>query len=130
MSGMREEDKRKFELTVDWLWKYKKGQSLKAFFEKNNYDRVIIYGMGLLGELLRDEISEYVTACLDQKGKNGAYGDVICIHDIDKSGIQINDSNLVVVTLMDLDRKIESQFYNLGFCGDILNLYDIVCFYS
>ena len=131
MSNIREEDnKRKFALAVEWLWKCKKGKSIKPFFEENGYDRVMIYGMGLLGELLQDEISEYVSVCFDRKGKDSMYGNIIDIGDIDKLEIDLNDYNLVVITLMDLERKIESNFYRLGYKGDILNLYDIIKFYS
>lgn len=130
MDWKEEENKRKFELVVDWLWKYKKGKSIKLFFEENNYDRVMIYGMGLLGELLRDEISEYVTVCFDRKGKNNMYGDVIDLSEIEERGINLNDSNLVVITLMDMDWEIESLFCHLGYKGDILNLYDIVKYFS
>lgn len=125
-----EENRRKYELTVDWLWKCKKGKTLSTFFEKNNYNRVIIYGMGELGQLLREEISEYVSVCFDRRGKNNMWGDTVDLSEIDEKGINLNDSNLVVITLMDLDRKIESSFYHLGFQGDILNLYDIVLIYS
>ena len=58
------------------------------------------------------------------------YGNIVDINDIDKFKISLNDSDLVVITLMDLDRKIESDFYKRGFQGDVLNLYDIVEFYS
>ena len=58
------------------------------------------------------------------------WGDTVDLSEIDEKGIILNDSNLVVITLMDLDRKIESSFYHLGFQGDILNLYDIVLIYS
>lgn len=130
MDRKEEENKRKFELVVDWLWKYKRGKSIKPFFEENKYDRVMIYGMGLLGELLRDEISEYVSVCFDRKGKNNMYGDVIDLSEIEEKGINLNDSNLVVITLMDMDWEIESLFYHLGYKGDILNLYDIVKYFS
>lgn len=130
MTNREKEDTRKFELAVEWIWKFKRGKSIKTFFEENKYDRVIIYGMGLLGEILRDEISEYVTICFDRKGKNKMYGDIVDINDIKKLGIELNNSNLVVITLMDIDREIESNFYQLGFSGDVLNLYDIILFYS
>ena len=130
MQSREEIDKRKFILAVDWFWKYKKGKSIRAFFEENGYSRIIIYGMGVLGELLQDEIPEYVAVCFDRKGKSNMYGNIVDIKDIDKFKISLNDSDLVVITLMDLDRKIESDFYKRGFQGDVLNLYDIVEFYS
>lgn len=130
MDRKEEENRRKFQLAVEWLWKCKRGKSLKTFFEENHYERVIVYGMGLLGELLLDEISEYVTICFDRKGSNPRYENVVNPDDIEESGICINDSDLAVITLMDLDRKIESKFYHLGFQGDVLNLYDIVQFLS
>ena len=130
MQSREEIDKRKFILAVDWFWKYKKGKSIRAFFEENGYSRIIIYGMGVLGELLQDEIPEYVAVCFYRKGKSNMYGNIVDINDIDKFKISLNDSDLVVITLMDLDRKIESDFYKRGFQGDVLNLYDIVEFYS
>ena len=129
MSNREEDYKRKYGVLVEWLWKYKRGESIKRFLEDNNYNHIIIYGMGLLGELLMDEVSEYVEICFDQKEKDYTFGKATKFSDADQMGDELGNCNLAIITLIDADREIESSFYRLGFQGDVLHLYDIVKFY-
>ncbi len=129
MSSREEDYKRKYELVVEWLWKYKRGKNIKRFLEDNNYSHVIVYGMGLLGELLIDEVSEYVEVCFDKKEKDYVCGKTRRLEDADRLGGELSKCNLAIITLIDADREIESSFYRLGFEGDVLHLYDIVKFY-
>lgn len=59
-------------LLNQWMMVKQSGKNLKDYFEKNNYKRIVIYGMGYSGERLVDELKDTgieVIAGVDRNAK-------------------------------------------------------------
>ena len=55
-------------LMSEWISLYQKNKCLSTFFDHYKYNTVAIYGMGVLGERLFDELKEHsinISFCID-----------------------------------------------------------------
>jgi len=112
-----------FKTCVQWVSLRQKGLSLVSFFHKYGYQTIAIYGMGVLGERLVDELKESDIAIKYVIDRNAV--NIITDFDIyDMSGALPATDAIVVTAIYHFD-MIEQRLKKLTNAA-ILSLEDII----
>ena len=112
-----------FLLMNQWVKVKQEGKNLSAYFVKNGYKKVAIYGMSYVGETLLDELkdSEVEVAYGIDQNAAGIYADV----DIVSVDDTLEDVDAIVVTAITFFDEIEEQLGKKVECP-IVSLEDIL----
>ena len=121
-------DYKGFRLYDDWLRLKRKGGSIDIFFEKNGYRRIAVYGLGLIGKQLVEELEGSdikVVFGIDIKGEeiDVAGLDVLKPEQIIDDG---RETDAVVVTAMMSFYEIERNLIEIGYNKDIISIEDVI----
>lgn len=112
-----------FHLVNQWLVLKNEGKSLKIYFEKNNYKKIALYGMGELGNRLFEELkgsNVEISYAIDQKADR-IYSDVKVVTIEDR----LEPVDVIVVTpIFDYD-EIEELLMDRSDCP-VVSLEDVV----
>lgn len=94
-----------FLMMNQWVKVKQEGKNLSAYFEKNGYKRIAIYGMSYVGKTLADELknTDTVVAYGIDKNADSVYSDVNIVSMED--GLEAVDA--VVVTAITFFEEIE-----------------------
>ena len=112
-----------YQLANQWLVNKNEGKNVATYFADNDIEKVAIYGMGTLGELLYNEIKENVKVAyfIDKNADTLYYGlddtAVVGFDDIDSQG----EVDAIIVTPIfdfddiekDLEDVIDTQLISL-----------------
>lgn len=107
-----ERTKGNFMVLGEWLTAHERGWSLEKELLKRNYKTVAIYGMGILGNHLYQElISTKITIkyIIDQKPIKGVYKSVICNIETKLEGI-----DAIIVTPVYQFEEIQKQIQRVN----------------
>ncbi len=133
--GKTERDKRKkaeksagkfsamFHLMNQWVKVKQEGKNLSSFFEKNNYKKIAIYGMGYVGETLLGELKGTGTEVaygIDKRVLSN-HADIKIVLPEDLPG----SVDAIVVTAVDAFDEIEEMLREKVECP-IVSIEDIV----
>ncbi len=115
--------KQYYDILLGWLDVKQKGKSLSDYFEKKQYYKIAIYGMGELGIKLYDELknSNIEVVCAIDKGE--AYENIEI--DVMNVGEKIPDVDVVVVTPAFAYHSIEEELLDYLDCP-IISIEDVV----
>lgn len=118
-----------YEVTTEWIQTMQNGGCIREYFEKNKYRKVVIYGKGLLGELLYDEISkakELEVICFVDKQSSGEsqYGDEI--PTIMMEELKDKEYDIIVVTPVFAYSEIKQELQEIKRDSQIVSLQDVV----
>lgn len=85
-----------YNMLNQWLIIKQEGGSLQDYFEKNNYNRIAIYGMGEMGNRLYDELknSNITLAYAIDKDADSIYADLKVVSKED----ELQEVDVIVVT--------------------------------
>lgn len=112
-----------FLMMNQWVKVKQEGKNLAAYFEKNGYKKIAIYGMSYAGETLIDELRDTDIAIaygIDQKA-DSIYADV----DVVSKDDNLETVDAVVVTAITFFDEIEEQLSEKVDCP-IISLEDIL----
>lgn len=112
-----------FLMMNQWVKVKQEGKNLSAYFEKNGYKKIAIYGMSYAGETLVDELKEtevQIAYAID-KNANSIYSDINIITMDDN----LEDVDAIVVTAITFFDEIEEQLQSKVSCP-IISLEDIL----
>ncbi|MBD5549025.1 MAG: hypothetical protein HDQ97_16835 [Lachnospiraceae bacterium] len=112
-----------FLMMNQWVKVKQEGKNLSAYFEKNNYKKIAIYGMSYAGETLIDELKDTgveVAYGIDQKA-DSIYAEV----DIVSVNSLLEDVDAVIVTAISFFDEIEEKLSEKLDCP-IISLEDIL----
>lgn len=114
-----------FLMTNQWIKAKQNGKDFSAYFEKNGYHKIAIYGMGYLGETLLDELKgSNISVVYGIDRRAGAF-----YTNIDIDVVSISDDlrpvDAVVVTAITYFSEIEEALSDKVDCP-ILSLEDIL----
>lgn len=107
-----------YEILIKWIRRLQKGRTFEAFCEKKIYKYIGIYGNGVIGQLLQEQLKNcgMETLIIDRKEYEG----VISVKDMDS---YIEKLDLIIVTPM-------FDFYNIhklfGFDENVIGLDDFL----
>ncbi len=118
-----------FRIYDDWIRMVRKGHSIKGFLKKNGYETIAIYGMGLIGRQLYEDLndSEYETVayCIDKNASqimiNGV--EIITVNEVE---IQDKAVDAVIVTPVNYFYDIEKELLRYYKGVDILSVRDVI----
>ncbi len=112
-----------YNMLNQWLVLKQKSKSLVEYFEKNNYRKIAIYGMGEMGTRLCDELigSEIKVAYAIDKNAGNTYSDIAIIKPEDAE----DNVDVVVITAIFAVNEIEKDISKYFTCP-IISLEDIV----
>lgn len=112
-----------FVMMNQWVRVKQEGKSLAAYFEKNGYQKIAVYGMSYAGETLIDELkgTGIKAAYGIDKKADAIYGDV----DIVSGEEPLEDVDAVVVTAVTFFDEIEEKLSKKLECP-IISLEDIL----
>ena len=106
-----------------WVKVKQEGKNLAAYFEKNGYKNIAIYGMSYAGETLLEELREtqiQVVYGIDKNAEN-IYSDISILSLEDT----LDDVDAIVVTAVTFFDEIEDELHKKVNCP-ILSLEDIL----
>lgn len=107
-----------YEILIRWIRRLQKGNAFEALCKKKNYKCIGIYGNGVIGQLLNEQLKNcgMETLIIDRKEYEG----VISVNDV---GGYIEKMDLIIVTPM-------FDFYNIhklfGFDENVIGLDDFL----
>lgn len=118
-----------YEVTTEWIQTMQNGGCIKEYFEKNKYRKVVIYGKGLLGELLYDEISktkDVEVICFVDKQSSGEsqYEDEIPIIMMEE--LKDKQYDIIVVTPVFAYSEIKQELQEIKRDSKIVSLQDVI----
>lgn len=113
-----------YDLFHRWIELYESGVKLSSFFIYHQYNRVAIYGMKEVGELLYNDLSKSrnieVVAVIDKNTSiNYKNIDIISLNDV------IPDSDVIVVTAIHYYNEIENELRNKVSCP-VISIEDVL----
>lgn len=114
-----------YNMLNQWLTIRQEGGNLSEYFDKNNYAKVVIYGLGEMGSRLIDELKGTKTEIVYGVDKNieSTFGD---IQGYSLDNVPMDEKvDVVVVTAVFAFDEIEEQLSNIFDC-DIISLEDVV----
>lgn len=123
VKGLAEKHLALFLMMNQWVKVKQEGKNLSAYFEKNGYKKIAIYGMSYAGETLVDELKEtevQIAYAID-KNANSIYSDINIITMDDN----LEDVDAIVVTAITFFDEIEEQLQSKISCP-IISLEDIL----
>ncbi len=113
------------QLLNDWIILYQSGKHLNVYFNHYKYNVIAIYGMGMIGERLFDELQPYssilIQYCIDRSGERKLYKGVSILNPED----QLEPVDAVVVTAITYFDEIFSYLKSKIECP-IISLEDII----
>lgn len=112
-----------FLMMNQWVKVKQEGKNLAAYFEKNGYKNIAIYGMSYAGETLLEELREtqiQVVYGIDKNAEN-IYSDISILSLEDT----LDDVDAIVVTAVTFFDEIEDELHKKVNCP-ILSLEDIL----
>lgn len=115
--------KQYYDILLGWIDVKQKGKSLAEYFEKNNYHKIAIYGMGELGVKLYNELKNTSIEVVCGIDKGGEYENLDI--DVKAVGEDIMDVDVVVVTPAFAFYDIESELAEYIECP-IVSIEDVV----
>ena len=112
-----------FLMMNQWVKVEQAGKSLEAYFEKNNYRKIAVYGMSYAGETLIDELKDtgIVVAYGIDKKADSIYADVNIVSVEDA----LEDVDAVVVTAITFFDEIEEKLSEKLDCP-VISLEDVL----
>lgn len=112
-----------FLMMNQWVKVKQEGKNLSAYFERNNYKRIAVYGMSYAGETLIDELKGTATevAYGIDRNANSIYADV----DVISMEDDLAPVDAVVVTAITFFDEIEGELAEKIECP-ILSLEDVL----
>ena len=124
-----------FHLFDKWIRNARNGNSVVAFFKDNYYSNVSIYGMGIIGNQLFDELKgTEITVCygIDKNADNIQNGVLPIIHPNDVKDIELRQIDVIVVTPMDCYYDIEATLFGLigRFEVDVVSIETVIDYIS
>lgn len=121
-----------FHLYDKWLRNLRNGKTIESFFYDNYYNRIAIYGMGLIGHQIFDELNgSGIQVCygIDQKAQEKRIeGLDVIIPDVLKDKLEKPDA--IVITPVQYFFEIEKMLLDLTDGIDILSIEQIVEYIS
>lgn len=112
-----------FLLSNQWIKVKQEGKNLSEYFEKNGYKKIAVYGMGIVGETLINELQDtgiQVMYGIDQKA-DSIFADI----DIVSPEDTLDEVDAVVVTAVTYFDQIDEMLSGKLICP-ILSLEDIL----
>ena len=116
-----------FQLFDKWLYNLRAGKRIARFFEDNNYKKISIYGMGLIGRQVYSELQESaidVVCGIDQRAKSIEVNSLKIVLPEEASSYPYVDA--IVVTPIHHLLEIEELLYRKGFCGDVISIEQVI----
>lgn len=110
-------------LLNQWLLLAQQGKSLVDYFQKNNYNKIAVYGMGMLGRRLIDEFKDSHIQVLYGIDKRAAY--YTGKFPVYVSPISTEEVDVIVVTACTYFNEIKNDLKTKVKC-DIVSLEDIL----
>lgn len=113
-----------FQMMNKWVKLKQKGKTLVSYFEKENYNRIAIYGMSFVGETLLDEVKDsniQVVYGIDQ------HADHIWVADLEVVNVEddLEEVDAIVVTAVTFFEEIEEKLSGKVSCP-VISLEDIL----
>jgi len=123
MQNMSDKHLALFLMMNQWVKVKQEGKNLSAYFEKNGYKKIAVYGMSYVGETLIDELrtSDIEIAYGIDKNASLIYTDI----DIVSADNSLDEVDAVVVTAITFFNEIEEKLSQKLDCP-ILSLEDIL----
>lgn len=121
-----------FQLYDKWLRLYREGKRLECFFNDNFYSKIAIYGMGLIGMQLYEELmcsDIQVIYAIDQKAKD-IYVEGLNILIPDCLEYKIEKPEAIVVTPVQCFYEIEKMLLGKVKNAEIISVEQIVEYVS
>lgn len=112
-----------YQLLNEWLIVRQKGITLDRYFERNSYKKIAIYGMGILGKRLFDELRETkveIVCIIDQNAKS-IYGETKVITPEE----EIPEIDAIVVTACYYFKEVDEKLRPRVKCP-VISLEEIV----
>ncbi|SET12683.1 hypothetical protein SAMN02910413_1864 [Pseudobutyrivibrio sp. C4] len=116
-----------FRLFDKWLYIMRSGNTLKSFFDDNDYKKIAIYGMGRIGKQLYAELKAVdvdISILIDRNAK--------CLKDLYNNIITLNELptfkniDVIVITPVQFYSEIERQIYEINQDIDVVSVEDVV----
>lgn len=117
----------RYRILVSWMQLRDRNRTLDRYFEDNNYKKVAIYGIGILGELFLEEAKRMnlgIDYAIDRCAGERTFGN-IPIRTMDEE--RFEDVDVIVVTPIQIFESIE-QDLSKKTEADIVSLEDIVLY--
>lgn len=114
---------RMFKMMNQWVKLKQEGKSLADYFQKNNYEKIAVYGMHYAGERLIDELvhTDIQVVCGIDKNAQSIFSDVSIITKEDV----IPEVDAIIVTAISFFDEIESDLQTKTTCP-IISLEDVI----
>lgn len=112
-----------FLMMNQWVTVKQKGKNLSEYFEKNDYQKIAIYGMSYAGETLVDELKGTKTEVVYAIDRNA--DNIYCELDIVSTEADFAEVDAIVVTAVTFFHEIEKQISEKVNCP-ILSLEDVL----
>lgn len=90
-----------YEVTTEWIQTLQNGCCTADYFKKNGYKRIVIYGKGILGELLFEELSKQTgleIICFADKQSDGDIQFINKIPVVKLEELKNIDCDVIVIT--------------------------------
>lgn len=112
-----------FQMMSQWVRVKQEGKNLSAYFEKNGYKKIAIYGMSYAGETLLEELKgSDIKVCYGiDKNADSIYADI----DVVTLDDNLEEVDAVVVTAITFFDEIEEELSEKVDCP-IISLEDIL----
>lgn len=112
-----------FQMTSEWLKLKQKGINLSDYFELNKYRKIAIYGMGITGKLLYDELKEADVQVIYGIDKNN--DSVLCEMQVYSPDDLLPDVDAIVVSVVTYYEEIVNLLQKRVGCA-IISLEDLI----
>lgn len=112
-----------FRMMDQWVQVKQEGKHLAAYFEKNGYRKIAVYGMSYAGKTLVNELkdTDIVIAYGIDRNADGIYTDI----DIVSMDEELEEVDAIVVTAITFFDEIEEKLSEKSNCP-VLSLEDIL----
>ncbi len=116
-----------FHLFDKWMYNLRNGKKINRFFEDNFYSKIAIYGFGVIGKQIYQELldSQIEVICgVDQDTTKNAFDNLKIIR-LDEIKDR-RDIEAIVITPLQYYTEIEERIYETGFKGDVVSIEQVV----
>ena len=118
--------KQYYDILLGWLEIKQSGKSLVDYFIKNQYQNIVIYGMGELGVKLYNELKDTEVTIVCAIDKGGAYENIDI--EVKEVGELISGVDVIVVTPAFAFDDIEKELEEYMACP-IISIEDVIMDY-